>query len=345
MSSDPNTPNNWETQERRPEHRRDPEVERILSLLNTFLHDSRSSLERPVQLTMPVLFIVGCARAGSTILFQSLARSGQFAYPTNLMSRFYRDPYVGALVHRLLYDLDHQKEIFPDEARVLEFKSRLGRSQGAAAPHDFGYFWRNYFTFGTTQAELVHTPSLDEGRALMSDLAGIETVFGRPVLLKGMEMNWHIPTIRALFPNSVFLFNHRDILHNAMSILGARRSYSGDENAWYSYKPAEYDLIKDLPAWEQVVAQVWLTERAVKQGSTGIPASDFLDISYEDLCRVPEAVHSKIFTRLKLNREYQGPISFEGSEKAIPNELSDRADALITRLRSGAFDIENDRSR
>ncbi|MBK6551076.1 MAG: sulfotransferase [Flavobacteriales bacterium] len=289
---------------------------------------------------MPVLFIVGCARAGSTILFQSLAHSGQFAYPTNLMSRFYRDPYFGAMVHRLLYDLDHQREIFSDEARVLEFKSRLGRSQGAAAPHDFGYFWRNYYTFGTTQSELLRAPSLEEVRALVSDVAGIESVFARPVLLKGMEMNWHIPTIRALFPNSIFLFNHREILHNAMSILDARRSYSGDENAWYSYKPTEFDQIKELPAWEQVVAQVWLTERAVQQGSAGIPTSDFLDISYEDLCREPEAVHTRIYTRLNLNAKYQGPISFQGPEKAIPNTLSDRADALIDKLRSGDFDLE-----
>ncbi|MBK9764663.1 MAG: hypothetical protein IPO87_15265 [Flavobacteriales bacterium] len=73
-------------------------------------------------------------------------------------------------MHRLLYDLDHQKEIFPDEARVLEFKSRLGRSQGAAAPHDFGYFWRNYFTFSSLKPSWYSQP--DEGRALMSD-AGI----------------------------------------------------------------------------------------------------------------------------------------------------------------------------
>lgn len=338
MPTEPNAPNSWETQERSPEHRRDTEVERTLEIINGHLHRSRAALDRPEKPARPVLFIMGCARAGSTILFQSLADSGNFAYPTNVISRFYRDPYFGALIHRLLYDLDHNREIFPDEARKLEFKSRLGRSQGAAAPHDFGYFWRNYFTFGSTQGQLTGAPTGEQEKALKSDIAGIEAVFGRPVLMKGMEMNWRIAELRRLFPNSIFLFNHRNILHNAMSILNARRSYVGSEEGWYSYKPDEYERIKHLPAWEQVVAQVWFTERAVRKGLEPIVGTDIIDISYEDMCQKPGMVHERINARLGTSMDYRGPAEFQMNEKAIPKELVDRATLLIDRMASGAFD-------
>lgn len=338
MPNDPNAPNSWETQERSPEHQRDTEVERTLDILNSHLHHSRASLSRPEKPSKPVLFIMGCARAGSTILFQSLAASGNFAYPTNVISRFYRDPFFGALVHRLLYDLDHNREIFPDEARKLEFKSRLGRSQGAAAPHDFGYFWRNYYTFGSTQSQLVAAPTGVQEQALISDVAGIEAVFGRPVLMKGMEMNWRIAELRRLFPNSIFLFNHRDILHNAMSILNARKAYVGNEEGWYSYKPHEYERFKHMPPWEQVVAQVWFTERAVRKGLKPITGADIMDISYEDMCQQPEKVHARINTRLGAAMDYRGPAAFQMNEKDIPKELVDRATLLIDQMGSGAFD-------
>src|SRR5690554_5370560 len=73
-----------------------------------------------------VFFIVGCARSGSTLLYQFLAKTNSFAYPTNLVSRFYYAPYVGARIQQLLLDNDSKGEIFNVENEQLEFKSNLG---------------------------------------------------------------------------------------------------------------------------------------------------------------------------------------------------------------------------
>src|SRR5690606_39244763 len=98
--------------------------------------------------------------------------------------------------------------------------------------------------------------SENDKHELAKDVAGMEEVFGRPVLLKAMEMNWHIPLVRAIFPNSVFIFNRRDILQNAISLFNARKNYVGSEEGWYSYRPAEYEALAKMAPWEQVVAQV-----------------------------------------------------------------------------------------
>lgn len=326
--------NRWESMKRRAEHRRHPELESALERLNSYLHRSRGQLQGPSAPTMPVLFIVGCARGGSTILFQSLAASGYLAYPTNIISRFYRDPYLGALVHKVLYDLDHNFEIVPEQAREISFSSRLGRAQGAAAPHDFGYFWRNYFTFGEKQSDLLRAPSENDKHELAKDVAGMEEVFGRPVLLKAMEMNWHIPLVRAIFPNSVFIFNRRDILQNAISLFNARKNYVGSEEGWYSYRPAEYEAIAKMAPWEQVVAQVWYTEMAVAKGLERIPKSDVIEVQYEELCRSPAQVHDRIWQRIGTGGGYSGPQFFSTKETSIPPELQARAKELLKALSS-----------
>lgn len=333
MATDPNALNSWETTQRADRHARDPELERLLALLNDHLHRARELTPRPVAPALPVVFVVGCARAGSTLLMQWLAHTGMVAYATNIISRFYKDPYVGALVHRILHDLDHRGEVFPDKPDRSAFRSELGRTHGADAPHDFGYFWRNYFGFGELQCDLVRTPDATQSAALQSDVAGMEQVFGRPVMLKAMEMNWHLPAIRALFPDSVFLFVQRDPIANAASLLKARRSFYGDDGAWYSYKPAEYDTIKTLPPWEQVVAQVWHTNKAVRNGLKGLPAADVIEVEYERFCADPAWLHRLIATRLGTDASYTGPLHFAASSAAVTDEMKARAQHMLERLR------------
>ena len=335
MAADPNALNAWESTQRDQKHARDPELETALRTLNDHLDKARHLLPRPDMPQRPVVFVVGCARGGSTLLMQWLASTGLVAYPTNLLSRFYKDPYVGALIHRVLFDLDHRGEVFPTKPDRAEFRSELGRTRGADAPHDFGYFWRNYFAFGERQSDLVHEPDREKVKGLQSDVAALELVFKKPVMLKAMEMNWHLPLLRSLFPNSVFLFIQRDIIANASSLLHARRSFYGDEHAWYSYKPAEYDTIKVEAPWEQVVSQVWYTNRAIRNSAQALPARDLIDVHYERFCEDPRALHDLLADRLGMRSEYDGPMAFAASGKPVSAELTERANRMMERLERG----------
>lgn len=332
MAADPNALNRWESAQRAPRHARDPELEAALRTLNDHLDRSRHLLPRPLLPSKPVVFVVGCARGGSTLLMQWLASTGLVAYPTNLLSRFYKDPYVGALIHRILYDLDHKGEVFPTKPDRSDFRSELGRTLGANAPHDFGYLWRNYFTFGALQSDLVTVPDADRLTGLQSDVASMELVFQRPVMLKAMEMNWHIPLLRKLFPDSVFLFVQRELNAHAASILKARVDYFGDEAAWYSYKPAEYESIRAAAPWEQVVSQVWYTNRAVQRGLTGLPDKDVIKVPYDHFCAAPSELHQKLASRLGSSSTYEGPMSFKISDRPVDARRAEESRQLIERL-------------
>jgi LPS sulfotransferase NodH len=332
MATESSGLNPWESLQRTSRHARDPELEALLRKLNEHLAKARDLMDRPSSPRLPVLFVVGCARGGSTLLMQWLAATGLVAYPTNIMSRFYSDPYVGALIHRILHDLDHRGEVFPDRSMSDSFSSELGRTRGANAPHDFGYFWRRFFRFGETQDRLLAEPGPTEVAQLRSDVAAMEQVFAKPVLLKAMELNWQLPLLRSIFPDSVFLFIQRPVPENAISLLKARVSYFGTDTAWYSYKPAEYATVKDLPPWEQAVAQVWLTNRAVRTGLSSLPAADAIDVHYERFCEAPLELYAQLCQRLGLNKPYAGPASFSASAMPVDPHLSERARRIVDRL-------------
>ncbi|MBL7965258.1 MAG: sulfotransferase [Flavobacteriales bacterium] len=279
----------------------------------------------------PMLFVVGCARSGSTLMLQWLSASGVFACPTNIVSRFPGDPAVGALVHRALYELDDRGEVFPDRDLAPSFRSTLGRAQGPAEPHDFGYLWKSAFAFGATQDQLTQSPTAERLEELASDVRGMQAVFGKPFAMKALQLNWHIPLLAGLFPEAVLLHVHRDPLDNAHSLLQARREYFGDEHAWYSFRPPQYDEVRALPPWEQCVAQVVLTEQAVRQGLSTLPEDRVIEVAYADLCDAPSGVWPHVMRSIGRADAYTGPDAFHLKRHTHAADLVARATAVTER--------------
>ena len=139
--------------ERQKDFKRNKNLEDLIQEINSILVPSENRiLEHYHMPKFPVIFIVGCARAGSTIMLQWLANTGQFAYPTNLISRFYATPYIGAKIQQLLTD---SRFNFRDElsynSMAIEYISDLGKTQGVLSPNEFWYFWRRFFHYGEIQ--------------------------------------------------------------------------------------------------------------------------------------------------------------------------------------------------
>jgi hypothetical protein len=87
-------------EKRKDKHKRNIELENILNLLNSNLENTEKDLiSQFKEPQYPVVFIVGVARSGSTLLYQYFAQSSFFSYPSNIISRFYKAPYIGSLIH------------------------------------------------------------------------------------------------------------------------------------------------------------------------------------------------------------------------------------------------------
>ncbi len=307
-----------EQEGRQPEHQRIPELERLLGELNAIIEAGVLARTRKWELrpARPTIFVVGCARSGTTLLMQWLAASNRFAYPTNIVSRLYASPLVGALLHRVLIELDAREEIVPTKSRRIDFSSVLGKTRGATQPHEYWYWWRRFFIFGETQAIPEEVLAKVDTHRFLHELAQLEQVFDRPVALKAMLLNWNLPFLARVVPRPVFLNVHREPAANAASLMSARQAFYGNRSTWYSFKPPEYAVLRNAEPDIQVAGQVLATQRAVQAGLAEIPSVNSLDVQYERFCDAPGEVWKQLSERLVSLGDaalgpYEGPPSFK----------------------------------
>lgn len=281
-----------------------------------------------------MILIVGCARSGSTLIMQWLASTDQVAYPTNFLSRFYASPYVGAMIQQMLIDSTYKyKEEFSDVQNLARFKSDLGKTSGLFAPNEFYYFWRRFFKYGDIQYLTEDESRKVDANGFFTELASIESVFEKPLAMKGHLIGWNIPFFYSLFSNVIFVHVKRDPIYNAQSLLEAREKFYGDQNQWYSFKPVEYPALKDLNLYQQVAGQVYFTNRAVQQGLSEVETRNRLSVSYEEFCKSPQKTYRKLRAQLSLfgydlAPHYTGPKSFESANQV---RLSKRQNNLISK--------------
>ncbi|HPF70958.1 MAG TPA: sulfotransferase [Candidatus Krumholzibacteria bacterium] len=306
-------------EQRRPEHRRNPRLEAVLALLARDLAPVAANLvTADPSPRLPSVFIVGCPRSGTTLAYQWLAATGLFTYPTNFTSRFPTAPWLAERVQQLLRDpaCDVDGELTLDAGTSADaFRSRLGKTRGPFAAHEFWYWWRRFLPEGAHHALDAGQLARVDAARMQQELAAWEAVLGRPLLMKALILDWNLPWLARLLPQAVFVHVRRDPLLTMQSLLAARREFFGDERPWYSFRPAEYAQLATLEPVQQVAAQVDLVDRAVTAGLAGLPARRRLVLAYEDLCREPAAAYAQVIERLAaagyaVDAPYAGPGSF-----------------------------------
>jgi hypothetical protein len=278
-------------------------LEQVLTKINSSIESIELYGRREPE--HPVLLIFGCPRSGSTLFMQWLAGLGCFGYPSNLIARFYSNPAFGCEVQKALVDYDKGNQIgLADQTR--EFKSSLGHTEGALAPSEFWYFWRRYFRFNDEQKLCDTELESVDANSLIRDLAAMEKSLGRPLVMKGMLLNWHIEYLAKISPEFFFTHIQRDLFYVAQSVLESRERYSGNREGWWSFKPPGYHDWLALSPIEQVAAQVVYTEQAVIEGMNKLPAERKINIEYSEFCMNPGAVYDDLAEKYsKLGCEIQ----------------------------------------
>jgi hypothetical protein len=102
--------------------------------------------------------------------------------------------------------------------------------------------------------------------------------------------------------------------------LNTRVRQLGSREVWYSFKPREYDSLKNLDSIGQVAGQVYFLNKGIEEGLRQIDSSRSLQVTYEHFCRSPKAVFKEIKGKMahqgyKLDGGYAGPENFESSNK------------------------------
>lgn len=311
--------------ERQQAFQRNERLEVLLSELNGVLGDAEKRIGKlPERPAYPVVLVVGAPRSGTTLLVQWLAASGLFAVPTNLLSRFFGAPYIGARIQQLLTDpaYNHQNELGDPAAMEVDYASHVGKTKGMLQPNEFWYFWRRFIPNTDPEWITPEQEQLIDRSGFLAGIAAIEAAFSKPFASKGIILQYNLTCLQRILGKVLFVHTRRHPFFNIQSLLKARRDYFGDEHRWFSVKPREYDRLKDLDPVEQVAGQVYFTRQSIDNELAAMDERYGLIVDHESFCASPGEYYDRLRQKLSvlgydMKGSYRGPKRFDAHETVM----------------------------
>jgi hypothetical protein len=274
-----------ESGHRLSQHAKDEADEQFLARLNDWL--AGMPLDEPVSAAgaeLPLVYVVGAPRSGTTLVSQLLAKYLDVGYINNLIARFWRRPIVGIRLSEICLGADAR--------RTISLRSNYGVTPGLVGPHEFGYFWRHWLdldhaaTHHLTAQEAARVDGEALGRVLRHEVLG---GFSRPTVFKNVICGFQAQLLSRVHPPSLFLHVTRDPLATAGSILAARLARYGRYDTWWSLKPSTFDTIRRAATPVEQVAMQVRDCRAEFTAELSAPGVHAMTLSYEETCLAPEA--------------------------------------------------------
>lgn len=232
---------------------------------------------------LPLVFILGSPRTGSTLVYQLMVNFFNFFYFSNFINNyFYEFPIVGATL-----------ELQLNPRTSVNYKSKYGKTEGLFEPSEASWVFKNWFG-DKHPSQLCSSTVLPEKEAhLTVTFNGISHLSGMPILTKNAWNCFRIQELTRLFPNIHFIWLRRDIAVSALSDLEARRR-RGSPDIWNSATTANYQSIQKLPYWEQVVEQQYEYNKSIGEDLRRFSRGQYLEIWYEDVCEHPKEELAKV---------------------------------------------------
>lgn len=225
---------------------------------------------------LPVSYIFSQPRSASTLFTQVVFSAYRIGYASNLLSRFYRAPYIGAKLEAGIADPDHTSTYRTKHVTL-----------GAHEPHEWGWFFRHWL--GLAADEFYCPPNSPfDADGLGRKIAALESVFDAPMLFDSVfAMTNYDRTLQAT-PNALAVYVRRDPYYVCNSLINARLDRHGDLSAWYGQRPRNVqELLRIEDPVEQIAAQVKSIDDELERDLGGLDQRRVLRVDYDDLVERP----------------------------------------------------------
>jgi len=265
-----------------PGYQKNRQIEELLADTNARLEPVEQEIRKQyTEPELPSIFLIGLPRSGHTLAGQILTTRYKLAYPSNFIARLWKTPILGTRLQKTALD-----QSFGGKFPKQDYTSEHGLTFGPYGLHEFGYFWSRFFDFEENHYVNKQKLSTLDTDWLKSVVAGMQKESGGlPVLFKNGTIGFQAGFISQIFPKSIFIFCIRDPLYVCQSIFNVRVKRFGAKEAWFGFKPPEYNRLKELRWDEQIAGQVVSTYKALKKQLQNIPEDRKLIVKYEELCQ------------------------------------------------------------
>ena len=304
--------------------------EALVHLNDKLFQLEQLEMERAERPPFPNLLLMGNPRSGSTLFTQWMATQESFAYPSNFLSRLYKAPYLGALIYDIVTKPEYQyrKEFEDINGSGIALSSSIGKTSGFKAPHEFWYFWRRFVNFPQVPMGQDKFAKQFDFKSANQELSLIQKAFGKPFLLKGKILNWYLASTSTSLKDVIYLHLYRDPIATSRSLLNAREKWTGSKENWFSWKPREYEILKDLDKYHQVAGQIYFIDKEIL-AHRELLGDRYLGFSYEEYCSEPKRIFDLIVEKIRaFSPDFNPAVYNDSFEFKISNPVSDEDEHL-----------------
>lgn len=294
-------------------YRKNQRFEEVITSLNDQLAKSQNQILDDVHEDFPTVHILGAPRSGTTLVSQLIPSFLPFGHINNLIAAFWKAPVYGVELSNKLLGNNYKSN----------FQSDFGRTSGINEPHEFGYFWNYHLKYEQLQQKAQeHEKNVDWHR-LSVLLKNITHSYQRPVVFKSFLAGFHSHKLYSQLNKTGFIYLKRDLVDNTLSILKLRKELNGDPAIWGSIKPRQYEVLKNLTVYEQIVGQILCLEHEYMTQLENIPNKNKIIASYEEICANPSSFLKRISRSFLQNEdgEIEGLPNLEVKAKTVSPDV------------------------
>jgi len=222
---------------------------------------------------VPIVFILGSPRTGSTLLYQLFINFFPVVYFSNATNDLFSDhPSIGLMLHQQL-----------TSESAVSYESAYGKTKEYFEPSESSLIHTHWF--GGEQPAQINSKDFLPEKAEHFELTmrSIWGMFNKPILIKNAWNCFRIDALAKRLKHAHFIWIRRDIVQSAVSDLRSRK-FHGSATIWNSATTANYKEIQLLKPWQQVIEQQYEYNNTIGADLKRFAPDRYLEIWYEDIC-------------------------------------------------------------
>jgi hypothetical protein len=239
-----------------------------------FQRAERRSIAAGRQSDLPLIFVVGAPRSGTSLIYQVLAHCLDVSYFTNVDAMFRRSPITAARVFGSR-----------SRRRSARFRSFFGQTAGLTAPNDGFHVWNRFL--GTDRYATPARLSDPVSRQMATFFNAWLSTFGKPLLNKNNRNTDGVELLASHLPNAYWIAVRRDPFFVAQSLILARAEVQGSKNVGWGLRSRSSQSSDPLGYVDDVCDQITEIDKKLAQATSALDPGRIQEIRYEDFCRNP----------------------------------------------------------
>lgn len=256
----------------------------------SLIERSKISVEKGEEI--PIIFVIGIQRTGSTLVSQFIEKTFSFFPIGNFSTIFKRS---GFYVHKW-FSKFYKK---PNSS----YKNFYGISKGIFSIGDSYELWDKWF--GKNHYLIPSEIGDKKLNHLKNYFSTLYKAYNKPILTKNNRNSLLIPVFKNAFKNSFFVIVKRDPVAVIKSTLRASKDFFRKENLlWGLYPNLEFDSAHYENLTEAATVQFLMLDKILNEQLKELENDLYIVIDYDDFCVNPLKFQNNLIEILKTKKGF-----------------------------------------